>query len=601
MSLQTSVAIVVLFIIASHGLILKLAYLTVNGLTSPPRTMAEKTIKVLFFAINSEKSLKISISSVIRAIMVTGKTAGYVFRIDIILRTDGEKIQDFISVREISLAYQNRYRSLIQVRINNTLSGSKDCVLEAMASVDSEYLLILERNIKVSPFIFKYLIASLDFLATLTDLTRDRIGSISLFHPKFSSPNQRWINLQDCTTNLLQDPIGWGHMFFPWHLRNFLKFVNEFGNNDPVVPNLFSNRWPNDLAWEKYLIRFFYERNLFTMSTLHQSNYTMAVDEGGTEWGDHYQSMQDLKMILMPQNICYPSRIDKVIDMHGHEIRLNKLNTIRHDAKSFDGCTLVIPTCTRKNNINILLRHYTQMSFIKQVIIVDQICNGYIDQGHIPKVMNQAQIIIKHMAVNDLSNRYLPFQEIRYDCIISSDDDWMVDHQLLKFMYETWKGNFFNHLIGHYRLARSHVALEDGSYEYTNPSSSIAVSGASIMLPGGGSIFHKKYLSLYHSSEFREGRNIVKRKVNCEDLLLNFVVSSRIKQGPVIIHYWQNMLEIAFSGLWNRPDHKSARATCIQDFITLYGDVLKHTVSEFRIGQRYGYAYVPGLNDLKML
>lgn len=188
-----------------------------------------------------------------------------------------------------------------------------------------------------------------------------------------------------------------------------------------------------------------------------------------------------------------------------------------------------------------------------------------------------------------------PFPEIKYDCIVSSDDDWYVDEYLLTYMFETWRGNFFNYLIGHFRLARSYKK-ENGVTTYFDVSERIS-DGVSIMLPGGGSIFHKKYLYRYHGESFLRGREIVSQLFNGEDLLMNFVIASKVRKGPVIIHYWQEMLDVAYSGLWSRKSHVSDRGKCIQLFNEMYGNVLRyHTTVEFNPNRVYGAARVAGLH-----
>lgn len=68
---------------------------------------------------------------------------------------------------------------------------------------------------------------------------------------------------------------------------------------------------------------------------------------------------------------------------------------------------------------------------------------------------------------------------------------------------------------------------------------------------------------------------IVDQSQNCEDILLNFLVSHVTRLPPIKVtqrkQYKQTMVAGGYPSPWNDPDHFVQRQTCINAFTKIFG------------------------------
>jgi Glycosyl transferase family 64 domain len=367
-----------------------------------------------------------------------------------------------------------------------------------------------------------------------------------------------------CTSGIVLAASGW---------REFLLWNRNRGKNyDPVLKDALSNRWPIEHSWRKLVLRYLAESNMFMYYPLFPRGETLIrkltlKERAFTKLnGGNHHLLVNVSFAMKNAALAAP-RLDY------------KLEPVSSDYSSFDGCTFILPVCHRLATIPELIAHYSSVPFKAQIILVQQPCGGTHRPINLSRKIKNVPIVILKMPANDMNNRYKNFNEILYDCVINVDDDVMHPHQSMHTLVKLWKASFFDYYVGWYQQARIHVTNET-AYLYKNRTWVDNIGGyASLLLPSG-SVFHRKFLIAYNSEENRPAREFVSKVLNCEDILMNFVISNSTRKGPLFVDDWNSMnrsaemlamsndIEIA---QWKKPDHLSKRTNCVNAFVKMYG------------------------------
>ncbi|VDM25107.1 unnamed protein product, partial [Toxocara canis] len=178
-------------------------------------------------------------------------------------------------------------------------------------------------------------------------------------------------------------------------------------------------------------------------------------------------------------------------------------------------------------------------------------------------------IKILQMRKNRLSNRFIAFSEITTEAVFSLDDDistLTVDE--IQFAYQTWRENP-ERLVGF--LPRSDV-YNDSSKTYTY--SSEWSNNMSIVLTGAA-FFHKYYGILYHTLLPSAVRSYVQSAKNCEDIAMNFLISSLTGKCPLKVTPRKKFVcpQCVKNGIsvWDAP-RLLQRSECVSKFSSWMGE-----------------------------
>uniref|UniRef100_A0A3Q3GUS5 Exostosin glycosyltransferase 1b n=1 Tax=Labrus bergylta TaxID=56723 RepID=A0A3Q3GUS5_9LABR len=179
-------------------------------------------------------------------------------------------------------------------------------------------------------------------------------------------------------------------------------------------------------------------------------------------------------------------------------------------------------------------------------------------------------------------SRFLPYDTIPTDAVLSLDEDTVLSTTEVDFAFTVWQ-SFPDRIVGY--PARSHFwdsNKERWGYtsKWTNDYS---------MVLTGAAIYHKYYHYLYTSYLPASLKAMVDQMSNCEDILMNFLVSSVSKLPPIKVtqkkQYKETMMgqvrpEIKSQRLtntcsrasrWADPDHFAQRQTCMNKFASWFG------------------------------
>ncbi|EFJ07705.1 N-acetylglucosaminyltransferase-like protein [Selaginella moellendorffii] len=198
-----------------------------------------------------------------------------------------------------------------------------------------------------------------------------------------------------------------------------------------------------------------------------------------------------------------------------------------------------------------------------------------------------APIYLVRQPSSSLNNRFLPRKEISTQAVLVCDDDISVDLSSLKFAFQVWSENQ-DRIVG--LFPRSHsFQLGTKSWIYTKSSIRYSILLTKFM------ILATENLYLYSCSMPAGVKEYVDDAINCEDIAMNFLVSSRSKKGPLLVEGsprdWgdprNSNLGLVSEALSARSDHRKDRGECITAFHRLWD------------GMELRYSYLKAVSDVR--
>ncbi|XP_026458261.1 glycosyltransferase family protein 64 C3-like [Papaver somniferum] len=190
-----------------------------------------------------------------------------------------------------------------------------------------------------------------------------------------------------------------------------------------------------------------------------------------------------------------------------------------------------------------------------------------------------APISLLLQSTDSLNSRFLPRPEITTRSIAICDDDIEIDTKSFEFAFKIWDSNR-DKLIGFF--PRSHdLDLSLKSWIYTVHSYKYSIMLTKLM------IMKTDYLEKYSCSadgKITMLRDYVDEMKNCEDILMNFVISDEADSGPVLVEAKRlrdhgdarneenGEMEMRNVGLSSRRrEHRKRRGECIREFHKVLG------------------------------
>ncbi|XP_062320692.1 exostosin-1a-like [Osmerus eperlanus] len=168
-----------------------------------------------------------------------------------------------------------------------------------------------------------------------------------------------------------------------------------------------------------------------------------------------------------------------------------------------------------------------------------------------------------------MSSRFQPYDTISTDAVLSLDEDTVLSTTEVDFAFTVWQ-SFPERIVGY--PARSHFwdsNKERWGYtsKWTNDYS---------MVLTGAAIYHRYYNHLYTHYLPTSLKGMVDQLSNCEDILMNFLVSAVTKLPPIKVtqkkQYKETMMgQSSRSSRWADPDHFAQRQTCMNKFASWFG------------------------------
>ncbi|KQS62611.1 uncharacterized protein Dere_GG20465, isoform B [Drosophila erecta] len=164
-----------------------------------------------------------------------------------------------------------------------------------------------------------------------------------------------------------------------------------------------------------------------------------------------------------------------------------------------------------------------------------------------------------------ISQRFLPYEEIQTDAVLSLDEDAILNTDELDFAYTVWR-DFPERIVGY--PARAHFWDDSkNAWGYTSKWTNYY----SIVLTGAA-FYHRYYNYLYTNWLSLLLLKTVQQSSNCEDILMNLLVSHVTRKPPIKVTQRKGYKDRETGrSPWNDPDHFIQRQSCLNTFAAVFG------------------------------
>ncbi|XP_062841331.1 exostosin-1a isoform X2 [Trichomycterus rosablanca] len=227
----------------------------------------------------------------------------------------------------------------------------------------------------------------------------------------------------------------------------------------------------------------------------------------------------------------------------------------------------VTPLVSQSQPILKLIVAVSKSQYCAQVVVLWN-CDKPLPAIHHWPATSQPVIVIEGES-KVMSSRFLPYSSIVTDAVLSLDEDTVLSTTEVDFAFTVWQ-SFPERIVGY--PARSHfweVNKERWGYtsKWTNDYS---------MVLTGAAFYHRYYHYLYTHYLPASLKSLVDQLSNCEDILMNFLVSAVTKMPPIKVtqkkQYKETMMgQTSRASRWADPDHFAQRQTCMNKFASWFG------------------------------
>ncbi|MFH4973533.1 hypothetical protein AB6A40_000242 [Gnathostoma spinigerum] len=222
--------------------------------------------------------------------------------------------------------------------------------------------------------------------------------------------------------------------------------------------------------------------------------------------------------------------------------------------------TVVLLTYRRSGLLVAALERLNRLPYLNKVLVVWNDVDSSPKQDW-PKLHVPVQFIKAKM--NSLNNRFLPYDLIETEAVLSLDDDIDLKQHEIIFAFRVWREQRTK-IVGF--PARYHARYGEEIYYNSNHTCQYS------MVLTGASFIHKMYFYIYSYSMPAVIREKVDEIMNCEDVAMNFLVSHLTRSPPIkATTKWTIRCPTCSEMLSQDATHFSERHECIRFFASVYG------------------------------
>ena len=220
-------------------------------------------------------------------------------------------------------------------------------------------------------------------------------------------------------------------------------------------------------------------------------------------------------------------------------------------------------------NLKLYVKHYSRCSSVREIVVVW-------NKGTPPDVRDFDSAVPVRIRVeerNSLNNRFKVDPLVQTRAVLELDDDIMMTCDDVERGFKVWRQSP-DRIVGFY------PRLVGGSpLRYRGESHARAHNGYNMILTGAAFIDSKVAFERYWSEEAREGRELVDKDFNCEDVLLNFLYANASATSTRTVDYVRPAWAIDTSKLSgaaisrNTQEHYRVRSNCLRKFSEMFGNL----------------------------
>ncbi|KAK6644670.1 hypothetical protein RUM43_000938 [Polyplax serrata] len=231
--------------------------------------------------------------------------------------------------------------------------------------------------------------------------------------------------------------------------------------------------------------------------------------------------------------------------------------------------TIVMLTYEREQVlINSLSRLYG-LPYLNKIIVVWNSPKPPLEDLQWPDI--GVPIHIVKASRNSLNNRFLPYDAIETEGVLSVDDDAHLRHDEIIFGFRIWREKR-DRIVGFPGRFHAWDLNHEGWLYNSNYSCELS------MVLTGAAFFHKYYMYLYSYWLPQAIRDKVDQYMNCEDIAMNFLVSHFTRKPPIkarifkrVTSRWTFRCPGCSVSLSEDDTHFQERHKCIQFFSQVFG------------------------------
>ncbi|XP_061398084.1 exostosin-3 [Musca vetustissima] len=226
--------------------------------------------------------------------------------------------------------------------------------------------------------------------------------------------------------------------------------------------------------------------------------------------------------------------------------------------------TIVILTYEREQVLMDSLGRLYGLPYLHKVVVVWNSPKPPLDDLRWPDI--GVPVAVVRAPRNSLNNRFLPYDVIETEAVLSVDDDAHLRHDEILFGFRVWREHR-DRVVGF--PGRFHAwDLNDNHHWNYNSNYSCELS----MVLTGAAFIHKYYMYLYTYQLPQAIRDKVDEYMNCEDIAMNFLVSHITRKPPVkVTSRWTFRCPGCPVSLSEDDTHFQERHKCINFFSQVFG------------------------------
>lgn len=231
--------------------------------------------------------------------------------------------------------------------------------------------------------------------------------------------------------------------------------------------------------------------------------------------------------------------------------------------------TIVIPSYSKRiSTLRTTVKHYGRCPGTQEIVVV---WSGEVPTGGLG-LTSAVPVRVRQEPHVSLNNRFKPDPAITTRGVLSIDDDQLVNCADVEAAFAEWRLRPSSLVGFHPRLIGSSPA------KYIGEHTTLKAGAFNALLTGGAFLDVERWFPAYWDAAMDDGRGIVDRHFNCEDILMNFLVARAAENGTVPLRLVRPRRRIdisVFSGIgiskaWTA--HLAARESCIEEFVRLFGE-----------------------------
>ncbi|KAK7268464.1 hypothetical protein RIF29_21163 [Crotalaria pallida] len=219
-------------------------------------------------------------------------------------------------------------------------------------------------------------------------------------------------------------------------------------------------------------------------------------------------------------------------------------------------------------NLKMYVKHYSRCSSVREIVVVW-------NKGVPPKLSDLDSAVPVRIRVeekNSLNNRFKADSLIKTRAVLELDDDIMMTCDDVERGFNVWRQHP-DRIVGFYPRLINGSPLKYRGEKYARKH-----KGYNMILTGAAFIDSQLAFKRYWSEEAKQGREMVDKYFNCEDVLLNYLyanASSSLRTVDYVKPAWA-IDTSKFSGAAisrNTKVHYGLRSRCLMKFSEMYGSI----------------------------